>query len=102
MKVGPQVAQAKHIGSADFKLHSLKENLAGTLSFVENMKTTSRLWRGTYALTEEASMERSGWSLITVIRQTLMSCLSSAKLNLESMTTVYNLIDNTAQQIKVA
>ena len=95
MKVGPQVAQTKHIGSANFELPSLKENLAGTLSFVENMKTTSRLWRGMYALTEEASMERSGWSLITVIRQTLMSCLSSAKLNLESMTTVNNLIDNT-------
>ena len=56
MKVGPQVAQAKHIGSGDFELHSLKENLAGTLSFVENMKTTSRLWRGTYALTEDASL----------------------------------------------
>ena len=31
-----------------------------------------------------------------------MSCLSSAKLNLESMTTVNNLIDNTVQQIKAA
>ena len=46
MKVGPQVAQTKHIESANFELHSLKENLAETLSFVENMKTTSRLWKG--------------------------------------------------------
>ncbi|CBI16257.3 unnamed protein product, partial [Vitis vinifera] len=38
MKVESQVAQTKHTESADSELHSLKENLAETLSLVENMK----------------------------------------------------------------
>ncbi|KAJ9678138.1 hypothetical protein PVL29_022892 [Vitis rotundifolia] len=49
-----------------------------------------------------ASMGRSGGSLITVVFQILVSSLPSAKLNLESVTTVNNLIGNTVQQIKAA
>uniref|UniRef100_A0A0D6QXF5 Homeobox domain-containing protein n=1 Tax=Araucaria cunninghamii TaxID=56994 RepID=A0A0D6QXF5_ARACU len=43
-----------------------------------------------------------GGSLITVAFQILVSNLPSAKLNLESITTVNNLICNTVQQIKTA
>ncbi|KAF3974712.1 hypothetical protein ACB098_04G063300 [Castanea mollissima] len=45
---------------------------------------------------------RSGGSLITVAFQILVSSLPSAKLNLESVTTVNNLIGTTVQQIKAA
>lgn len=43
-----------------------------------------------------------GGSLVTVVFQILVSSLPSAKLNLESVTTVNNLIGNTVQQIKAA
>ncbi|KAF8398836.1 hypothetical protein HHK36_014699 [Tetracentron sinense] len=43
-----------------------------------------------------------GGSLITVAFQILVSSLPSAKLNLESVTTVNNLISTTVQQIKAA
>ncbi|KDP45798.1 hypothetical protein JCGZ_17405 [Jatropha curcas] len=45
---------------------------------------------------------RSSGSLITVSFQILVSSLPSAKLNLESVTTVNNLISTTIQQIKAA
>ncbi|KAJ7975330.1 Homeobox leucine zipper protein [Quillaja saponaria] len=48
------------------------------------------------------NMGRSGGSLITVAFQILVSSLPSAKLNLESVTTVNNLISNTVHQIKAA
>lgn len=48
------------------------------------------------------SMSRSSGSLITVSFQILVSSLPSAKLNLESVTTVNNLISTTVQQIKAA
>lgn len=48
------------------------------------------------------SMGRSGGSLITVAFQILVSSLPSAKLNLESVNTVNNLIGTTVQQIKAA
>lgn len=44
----------------------------------------------------------SGGSLITVAFQILVSSLPSAKLNMESVTTVNNLIGTTVQQIKAA
>ncbi|CAD5188101.1 unnamed protein product [Musa acuminata subsp. malaccensis] len=44
----------------------------------------------------------SSGSLVTVAFQILMSSLPSAKLNLESVTTVNNLIGTTVQQIKAA
>lgn len=44
----------------------------------------------------------SGGSLITVAFQILVSSLPSAKLNLDSVTTVNNLIGTTVQQIKAA
>lgn len=47
-------------------------------------------------------MGRFGGSLITVAFQILVSSLPSAKLNLESVTTVNNLIGTTVQQIKAA
>ncbi|KAF5445596.1 hypothetical protein F2P56_034639 [Juglans regia] len=47
-------------------------------------------------------MSRFGGSLITVAFQILVSSLPSAKLNLESVTTVNNLIGSTVQQIKAA
>lgn len=47
-------------------------------------------------------MGRFGGSLITVAFQILVSNLPSAKLNLESVTTVNNLIDTTIQQIRAA
>lgn len=43
-----------------------------------------------------------GGSLITVAFQILVSSLPSARLNLESVTTVNNLISTTVQQIKAA
>ncbi|KAJ4838570.1 Homeobox-leucine zipper protein hdg11 [Turnera subulata] len=48
------------------------------------------------------SMGRSGGSLITVAFQILVSNLPSAKLNMESVNTVNNLIGTTVQQIKTA
>ncbi|XWS37519.1 hypothetical protein CRYUN_Cryun19dG0050200 [Craigia yunnanensis] len=48
------------------------------------------------------NMGRSGGSLITVAFQILVSSLPSAKLNLESVITVNNLIGTTVQQIKAA
>ncbi|KAK8657078.1 hypothetical protein V6N13_035335 [Hibiscus sabdariffa] len=48
------------------------------------------------------SMGRSGGSLITVAFQILVSSLPSAKLNMDSVTTVNNLIGTTVQQIKAA
>lgn len=45
---------------------------------------------------------RSSGSLITVAFQILVSSLPSAKLNLESVNTVNNLISTTVQQIKAA
>lgn len=48
------------------------------------------------------NMGRSSGSLITVAFQILVSSLPSAKLNLESVTTVNNLIGTTVQQIKTA
>lgn len=48
------------------------------------------------------SMAMSGGSLITVAFQILVSSLPSAKLNLESVNTVNNLISTTVQQIKAA
>ncbi|KAK9278927.1 hypothetical protein L1049_028508 [Liquidambar formosana] len=48
------------------------------------------------------TLGRSGGSLITVAFQILVSSLPSAKLNLESVTTVNNLIGTTVQQIKAA
>ncbi|TKY44894.1 Homeobox-leucine zipper protein HDG11 [Spatholobus suberectus] len=47
-------------------------------------------------------MGGSGGSLITVAFQILVSSLPSAKLNMESVTTVNSLIGNTVQQIKAA
>ena len=44
----------------------------------------------------------SGGSLITVAFQILVSSLPSAKLNMESVTTVNSLIGNTVQHIKAA
>ena len=49
-----------------------------------------------------SSSGRSGGSLVTVVFQILVSSLPSAKLNLESVTTVNNLIGNTVQQIRAA
>jgi len=43
---------------------------------------------------------RSGGSLVTIAFQILVSSLPSAKLNMESVTTVNNLIGSTVQQIK--
>uniref|UniRef100_A0A1D1Y0W3 Homeobox-leucine zipper protein ROC8 n=1 Tax=Anthurium amnicola TaxID=1678845 RepID=A0A1D1Y0W3_9ARAE len=48
------------------------------------------------------SSNPSGGSLITVAFQILVSSLPSARLNLESVTTVNNLISTTVQQIKAA
>ncbi|GMI99485.1 homeodomain GLABROUS 11, HOMEODOMAIN GLABROUS 11, ENHANCED DROUGHT TOLERANCE 1 [Hibiscus trionum] len=48
------------------------------------------------------SMGLSGGSLITVAFQILVSSLPSAKLNMDSVTTVNNLIGTTVQQIKAA
>ncbi|KAK8981418.1 hypothetical protein V6N11_027840 [Hibiscus sabdariffa] len=48
------------------------------------------------------SMGQSGGSLITVAFQILVSSLPSAKLNMDSVTTVNNLIGTTVQQIKAA
>ncbi|XP_022767009.1 LOW QUALITY PROTEIN: homeobox-leucine zipper protein HDG11-like [Durio zibethinus] len=48
------------------------------------------------------NMGRSGGSLITIAFQILVSSLPSAKLNMESVTTVNNLIGTTVQQIKAA
>lgn len=45
---------------------------------------------------------RSGGSLVTVAFQILVSSLPSGKLNLESVTTVNNLISTTVHQIKTA
>ncbi|MED6150818.1 Homeobox-leucine zipper protein hdg11 [Stylosanthes scabra] len=45
---------------------------------------------------------RSGGSLVTVAFQILVSSLPSAKLNMESVATVNNLISTTVQQIKAA
>lgn len=45
---------------------------------------------------------RSSGSLISVAFQILVSSLPSAKLNMESVTTVNNLIGTTVQQIKAA
>eukprot|EP01018_Ginkgo_biloba_P005890 Gb_05082 [translate_table: standard] len=45
---------------------------------------------------------RTGGSLLTVAFQVLVSTLPTAKLNLESVTTINNLICNTVQQIKAA
>ncbi|KAF8014598.1 hypothetical protein BT93_H0421 [Corymbia citriodora subsp. variegata] len=50
----------------------------------------------------QGSTGRSGGSLITVAFQILVSSLPSAKLNLESVTTVNNLISTTVHQIKAA
>ncbi|XP_058078884.1 homeobox-leucine zipper protein ROC8-like [Magnolia sinica] len=50
----------------------------------------------------QGNMPRSSGSLITVAFQILVSSLPSAKLNLESVTTVNNLISTTVQQIKSA
>ncbi|XP_068662098.1 homeobox-leucine zipper protein ROC8-like [Aristolochia californica] len=50
----------------------------------------------------QGSGARSSGSLITVAFQILVSSLPSAKLNLESVTTVNNLISTTVQQIKAA
>ncbi|GLJ46618.1 hypothetical protein SUGI_0982270 [Cryptomeria japonica] len=52
--------------------------------------------------TRNANHQHVGGSLITVAFQILVSNLPSAKLNLESVTTVNNLICNTVQQIKAA
>ncbi|KAH9299811.1 hypothetical protein KI387_031493 [Taxus chinensis] len=49
-----------------------------------------------------SNQHSAGGSLITVAFQILVSNLPSAKLNLESVTTVNNLICNTVQQIKAA
>ncbi|OVA03238.1 Homeobox domain [Macleaya cordata] len=50
----------------------------------------------------QGSMTRSGGSLVTVAFQILVSSLPSAKLNLESVTTINNLISTTVHQIKTA
>ncbi|XP_030541270.1 homeobox-leucine zipper protein HDG11-like isoform X2 [Rhodamnia argentea] len=50
----------------------------------------------------QGSTGRSGGSLMTVEFQILVSSLPSAKLNLESVTTVNNLISTTVHQIKAA
>ncbi|ERN11049.1 homeobox-leucine zipper protein ROC8 isoform X2 [Amborella trichopoda] len=52
--------------------------------------------------TSSSSSSGSSGSLITVAFQILVSSLPSAKLNLESVTTVNNLISTTVQQIKAA
>ncbi|KAF8378849.1 hypothetical protein HHK36_030198 [Tetracentron sinense] len=54
------------------------------------------------ASTSSNTHESTGGSLITVVFQILISSLPSAKLNLESVTTVNNLISTTVQQIKAA
>ncbi|KAI6694292.1 hypothetical protein NL676_022002 [Syzygium grande] len=50
----------------------------------------------------QGSTSRSGGSLMTVAFQILVSSLPSAKLNLESVTTVNNLVSTTVHQIKAA
>ncbi|KAK3415035.1 hypothetical protein EUGRSUZ_H00609 [Eucalyptus grandis] len=50
----------------------------------------------------QGSTSRSAGSLMTVAFQILVSSLPSAKLNLESVTTVNNLISTTVHQIKAA
>jgi len=50
----------------------------------------------------QGSTARLSGSLITVAFQILVSSLPSAKLNLESVNTVNNLIGTTVQQIKAA
>ncbi|GAV58909.1 Homeobox domain-containing protein/START domain-containing protein [Cephalotus follicularis] len=57
---------------------------------------------GDGASTSSSTQGRSGGSLITVAFQILVSSLPSAKLNLESVTTVNNLIGSTVHQIKAA
>ncbi|XP_059453579.1 homeobox-leucine zipper protein HDG11-like [Corylus avellana] len=57
---------------------------------------------GASTSSSSGNMGRSGGSLITVAFQILVSSLPSAKLNLESVTTVNNLIGTTVQQIKAA
>ncbi|XP_019708739.1 homeobox-leucine zipper protein ROC8 [Elaeis guineensis] len=54
------------------------------------------------ATTSSNPMGGSSGSLITVAFQILVSSLPSAKLNVESVTTVNNLISTTVQQIKAA
>lgn len=46
------------------------------------------------------NIARSGGSLVTIAFQILVSSLPSAKVNMESVTTVNNLIGSTVQQIK--
>ena len=52
--------------------------------------------------TAASSSASGGGSLITVAFQILVSSLPSSRLNLESVTTVNNLISTTVQQIKAA
>ncbi|PIA26703.1 hypothetical protein AQUCO_09100087v1 [Aquilegia coerulea] len=54
------------------------------------------------ASTSSSTVSRSGGSLVTVAFQILVSSLPNAKLNLESVNTVNNLISTTVQQIKAA
>ncbi|KAI9087360.1 hypothetical protein K1719_030680 [Acacia pycnantha] len=57
---------------------------------------------GDGASSSSSTGRRPGGSLITVAFQILVSSLPSAKLNLESVTTVNNLIGTTVHQIKAA
>lgn len=57
---------------------------------------------GDGASSSTSSGRKPGGSLITVGFQILVSSLPSAKLNMESVTTVNNLIGTTVQQIKAA
>ncbi|KAM7277711.1 hypothetical protein ACFE04_004845 [Oxalis oulophora] len=57
---------------------------------------------GASTSSSSTSTRSTGGSLITVAFQILVSSLPSAKLNLESVTTVNNLIGTTVQQIKAA
>ena len=54
------------------------------------------------ASTSSNPMGGSAGSLVTVAFQILVSNLPSSKLNLESVTTVNNLISTTVQQIKAS
>lgn len=57
---------------------------------------------GDVASSSSSTQRNTGGSLITVAFQILVSSLPSAKLNLESVNTVNNLIATTVHQIKAA
>lgn len=58
--------------------------------------------QGAAGASTSSTLSRSSGSLVTVAFQILVSSLPNAKLNLESVNTVNNLISSTVQQIKAA